>query len=167
MGTESHRPMRLGYYFWAVGGRRADMSTDDIIKIAGAIAIILLFIFIAVAIFRRIGGEVRGKRGSRLAVTEYRELDKLRHLVLIRRDNEEHLLLIGGPQDVVIETNIGGDYEQAYQDDQTALHRVPPPQTRAAHIEPAVGEPKLPPPAGQHYADLPDVPPPLKAPGPR
>ncbi|MEM1200476.1 MAG: hypothetical protein AAGI06_14325, partial [Pseudomonadota bacterium] len=60
------------------------MSTDDLVKIIGAIAIVLLFIFIAIAIFRRIGGEVRGKRGSRLAVTEFRELDKLRHLVLVR-----------------------------------------------------------------------------------
>ncbi len=142
------------------------MSTDDIVKIIGAIAIILLFIFIAIAIFRRIGGEVRGKRGSRLAVTEYRELDKLRHLVLIRRDNEEHLLLIGGPQDVVIETNIGR-YEDVYQDDAASGHRVPPPQT-LREPEPAMtGEPKLPPPAGQHADDLSDLPPPLKVPGPR
>ncbi len=142
------------------------MSTDDIVKIIGAIAIILLFIFIAIAIFRRIGGEVRGKRGSRLAVTEFRELDKLRHLVLIRRDNEEHLLLIGGPQDVVIETNIGR-YEDSYPEETAAVHRVPPPIDRG---EPALGgaaEPKLPPPASQQYDDMSDLPPPLKVPGPR
>ncbi len=142
------------------------MSTDDIVKIIGAIAIILLFIFIAIAIFRRIGGEVRGKRGSRLAVTEFRELDKLRHLVLIRRDNEEHLLLIGGPQDLVIETNIGG-YDQSYQEDLSAVQRVPPPQMRSEPVETAAPEPKLPPPTGQTYDDLADLPPPLKGPGPR
>ena len=143
------------------------MSTDDIVKIVGAIAIILLFIFIAIAIFRRIGGEVRGKRGSRLAVTEYRELDKLRHLVLIRRDNEEHLLLIGGPQDVVIETNIGR-YDEAYQDDFSATQRVPPPQQVRSEPEvSSVAEPKLPPPAPQAYDDMSDMPPPLKVPGPR
>ncbi len=142
------------------------MSTDDIVKIIGAIAIILLFIFIAIAIFRRIGGEVRGKRGSRLAVTEFRELDKLRHLVLIRRDNEEHLLLIGGPQDLVIETNIGG-FEQSYQEDHAPMQRVPPPQMRAEQPEITSAEPKLPPPAAQSFDDLSDLPPPLKGPGPR
>ena len=142
------------------------MSTDDIVKILGAIAIILLFIFIAIAIFRRIGGEVRGKRGSRLAVTEFRELDKLRHLVLIRRDNEEHLLLIGGPQDVVIETNIGR-YEDSYAEETGALHRVPPPQDRADPELMGTNEPKLPPPAPQQYEDVSDLPPPLKAPGRR
>lgn len=142
------------------------MNTDDIVKIIGAIAIILLFIFIAIAIFRRIGGEVRGKRGSRLAVTEFRELDKLRHLVLIRRDNEEHLLLIGGPQDLVIETNIGS-FEQSYQEDVGAIQRVPPPQMRAEQPEIAAAEPKLPPPAAQSFDDLSDLPPPLKGPGPR
>ena len=151
----------------AVGGRRADMSTDDIFKIIGAIAIVLLFIFIAIAIFRRIGGEVRGKRGSRLAVTEFRELDKLRHLVLVRRDNEEHLLLIGGPQDVVIETNIGHD-EEAYGDEAGSLSRVPPPQQRAEPVVAATSEPKLPPPASQEqYEEFNDLPPPLKAPSRR
>ena len=142
------------------------MSTDDIFKIIGAIAIILLFIFIAIAIFRRIGGEVRGKRGSRLAVTEFRELDKLRHLVLIRRDNEEHLLLIGGPQDVVIETNIGR-YDEAYQEDITAVQRVPPPQERSEPAVAAAAEPKLPPPANPQYEEFSDLPPPLKVPGGR
>ncbi len=148
------------------GGRWADMNTDDIVKIVGAIAIILLFIFIAIAIFRRIGGEVRGKRGSRLAVTEFRELDKLRHLVLIRRDNEEHLLLIGGPQDLVIEANIGS-FDQGYAEEPAQVHRVPPPQIRSEPVETAVSEPKLPPPAGQTYEDMTDLPPPLKGPGPR
>ncbi len=143
------------------------MSTDDLIKIVGATAIILLFIFIAIAIFRRIGGEVRGKRGSRLAVTEFRELDKLRHLVLIRRDNEEHLLLIGGPQDVVIETNIGR-FDEGYQEESAPIGRVvPPPQERAEPAAAASAEPKLPPPAGQQYDEFSDLPPPLKVPGPR
>ncbi|NNF80937.1 MAG: hypothetical protein HKN05_23185 [Rhizobiales bacterium] len=142
------------------------MSTDDLVKIVGAFAIILLFIFIAIAIFRRIGGEVRGKRGSRLAVTEFRELDKLRHLVLIRRDNEEHLLLIGGPQDVVIETNIGR-YEESYTEETAAVQRVPPPQDRGESAIAVTAEPKLPPPAPQQYDDMSDLPPPLKVPGRR
>ena len=34
-------------------------------------------------------------------------VDGRRRLVLVRRDNVEHLLLIGGPTDAVIEPNIG------------------------------------------------------------
>ena len=51
---------------------------------------------------------VRDKRGRqpRLAVIDHASVDARRRLILIRRDNVEHLLLIGGPTDVVVEPNI-------------------------------------------------------------
>src|SRR6516165_6147528 len=51
---------------------------------------------------------VLGPRGrqQRLAVVDTASVDGRRSLVLIRRDNVEHLLLIGGPTDVVIEPSI-------------------------------------------------------------
>jgi hypothetical protein len=42
----------------------------------------------------------------RLAVMEQANLDGKRKLVLIRRDDVEHLIMTGGPVDVVIETGI-------------------------------------------------------------
>jgi hypothetical protein len=45
-------------------------------------------------------------RQPRLAVLDSATVDSRRKLVLIRRDNVEHLLLIGGPTDVVVEMNI-------------------------------------------------------------
>lgn len=42
----------------------------------------------------------------RLGVIEQSSLDGRRRLVLIRRDDVEHLIMTGGPVDVVIETNI-------------------------------------------------------------
>jgi flagellar protein FliO/FliZ len=45
-------------------------------------------------------------RQPRLAVIEVAAVDHLRRLVLVRRDNTEHLLMIGGPTDVVVEPNI-------------------------------------------------------------
>jgi flagellar protein FliO/FliZ len=42
----------------------------------------------------------------RLGVIDVYDLDPTRQLVLLRRDNIEHLLLIGGPNDVVVESNI-------------------------------------------------------------
>lgn len=52
-------------------------------------------------------GHDRGRsRQPRLGVIDIYDLDRQRQLVLLRRDNVEHLLLIGGLNDVVIETNI-------------------------------------------------------------
>src|SRR5688572_23932418 len=44
----------------------------------------------------------------RLAVMEQASVDRMRRLVLIRRDDVEHLIMTGGPVDVVIETGIKG-----------------------------------------------------------
>ena len=54
----------------------------------------------------RLGGGARGGRQPRLAVIDAASVDGRRRLVLIRRDNIEHLLMIGGPSDVVVEANI-------------------------------------------------------------
>lgn len=42
----------------------------------------------------------------RLGVMEEARVDRSRRLVLIRRDDVEHLIMTGGPVDVVIETGI-------------------------------------------------------------
>lgn len=43
---------------------------------------------------------------KRVGVVESTSLDGRRRLLLIRRDNVEHLIMTGGPVDVVIETGI-------------------------------------------------------------
>lgn len=47
-----------------------------------------------------------GVRGRRLAIVEQLQIDPRRQLVIVRRDDTEHVLLIGGSQDVVVETGI-------------------------------------------------------------
>jgi len=54
----------------------------------------------------RLGGANSRGRQPRLAVIDAATVDSRRRLILIRRDNVEHLLMIGGPTDVVIEPNI-------------------------------------------------------------
>ncbi len=54
----------------------------------------------------RLGGSATRGRQPRLAVIDAAAVDGRRRLVLIRRDNIEHLLMIGGPSDVVVEQNI-------------------------------------------------------------
>lgn len=70
---------------------------------AGAIVVLLLL----AAIFRRLRRGTRGGKGERLGINEYCEIDETRRLVLVRRDGVEHLILIGGPQDLVVESGIG------------------------------------------------------------
>src|SRR5215472_14598686 len=54
----------------------------------------------------RLGAAAARGRQPRLAVIDFASIDSRRRLVLIRRDNVEHLVLIGGPSDVVVEQNI-------------------------------------------------------------
>ncbi|TWH33668.1 flagellar biosynthesis protein FliO [Aminobacter sp. J15] len=70
----------------------------------------LLILLIAIRIVRGLtfGTFVAGGRNrkTRLAVMDATAVDSNRRLVLVRRDDVEHLLLIGGPTDVVVEQNI-------------------------------------------------------------
>ncbi|MGI9520230.1 MAG: hypothetical protein ACR2PG_01160 [Hyphomicrobiaceae bacterium] len=50
-----------------------------------------------------------GKPEKRLDIVDQVNVDGRRRLLLIRRDNVEHLLMTGGPVDVVIETGIGSE----------------------------------------------------------
>jgi flagellar protein FliO/FliZ len=54
----------------------------------------------------RLGSTSSRGRQPRLAVIDYASVDARRRLILVRRDNVEHLLMIGGPTDVVVESNI-------------------------------------------------------------
>jgi flagellar biogenesis protein FliO len=77
------------------------------------IAFVVVFALIGVTawLIRRFGsGALSGAgargRAPRLAVIEAGAVDGRRKLVLIRRDNVEHLIMIGGPTDIVVEANI-------------------------------------------------------------
>ena len=54
----------------------------------------------------RLGANPNRGRMPRLAVIDAAAVDGRRRLVLVRRDNVEHLLMIGGPSDIVVESNI-------------------------------------------------------------
>jgi hypothetical protein len=54
----------------------------------------------------RLGTNTQRGRMPRLAVIDAAAVDGRRRLVLVRRDNVEHLLMIGGPTDIVVEPNI-------------------------------------------------------------
>jgi flagellar protein FliO/FliZ len=88
----------------------SDMSV--LAKFLLAFIVVLAVLGAAGYLMRRFGGgalTTSGPRGrqARLGVIEASSVDGRRRLVLVRRDNVEHLLLIGGPTDIVVEPNIG------------------------------------------------------------
>lgn len=68
--------------------------------------IILLAVIVFILVFKLFNQRVRGRKGQRLGITEFHEIDKTRRIVLVRRDDVEHLIMIGGNQDMVIESRI-------------------------------------------------------------
>ena len=80
-------------------------------KILFAFIVVFGLLALALWLVRRFGGERLGNgttrgRQPRLAVIDAASVDGRRKLVLVRRDNVEHLVMIGGPSDLVIEPNI-------------------------------------------------------------
>lgn len=82
-----------------------------IAQFAVTLLIILALILVVFWLIRRFSGGRFGSnsqrgRQPRLSVLDALPIDQRRRLVLVRRDNVEHLLLIGGPSDVVVEAAI-------------------------------------------------------------
>lgn len=122
-----------------LGGQGATLLTAIIIVAVALLALVGVFWLIrnrAASTFIR-GGK---NRQPRLAVLDATAVDTRRRLVLIRRDDVEHLVMIGGPTDVVIESRIvhpeqAGGARQAEQQ-QSVAPAAPRPQ-RAPQPAPA------------------------------
>ncbi|SDA41074.1 flagellar biosynthetic protein FliO [Mesorhizobium qingshengii] len=75
-----------------------------------AALILLVIVLVIIKLVRNLtfGTFVAGGRNrkTRLAVMDATAVDSHRRLVLVRRDDIEHLILIGGPTDVVVERDI-------------------------------------------------------------
>lgn len=85
----------------------------DILLYVLFFAVLVLTVLAALWVMRNsLGGQspmvaLFGQRPEkRLAVVEHASVDGRRRLVLVRRDNVEHLIMTGGPVDVLIETGI-------------------------------------------------------------
>ncbi|WP_274427077.1 flagellar biosynthetic protein FliO [Chelativorans sp. YIM 93263] len=109
----------------------------------GALAL-LVILLVAVRRMRgfNTGSLISGGRGRlpRLGVVEAAAVDNQRRLVLVRRDNVEHLILIGGPSDIVVEPQI--QQPQPSRQAPKAAAQVAPPVQRS---DPAPARPAQPP----------------------
>ncbi len=66
-----------------------------------------------------------GHEPRRMTVIDAVRVDGRRSVILVRRDNVEHLVMVGGPNDLVIESNIMR--EPALKQSQPPELRAPPP----------------------------------------
>ena len=105
---------------------------------AATALVVLIGLLLLTAIFRRLRSGTRGGRGNRLGINEFCEIDETRRLVLVRRDNVEHLVLIGGPQDLVIESGIGAEVRAKHPVDEAVA------ATRSEDVVPFRTAPRAP-----------------------
>ncbi len=101
-----------------------EMLTPYINYIIGA-AVFLAALFIGILVYRSLHKRVRGRKGQRLGIVEYHEIDETRRLVLLRRDETEHLVLIGGHQDLLVETGIQLNSNMESIDDHQSRAPIP------------------------------------------
>jgi len=83
-------------------------SGNTILSSALALGVVLVLIVLGVWVLKFVmkSGVAMRPQGRRVQVVEQVQLDAKRQLLVIRRDNVEHLVMTGGPQDLVIETGI-------------------------------------------------------------
>ncbi len=158
----------------AVGGASArfgmqwlsDFSFGDnrVVQI-GVLAACGIAVLVGLALFYRLvfahrlnvpGGRARQPR---LGLVDAFSLDGQRQLVLVRRDNVEHLIMIGGPNDVLLETQINRAFAQPREAGLAAA--APTPRRRADPVAPPAAapapEPAPPPGAAASPAATPPV----------
>jgi flagellar protein FliO/FliZ len=101
----------------------------------GAVIVAIVLVLWLLKLLARASGNVSRGRNRRLAVVDTLSLDPKRQLLIVRRDNVEHLILTGGSQDLVIETGIAVEEAPAAQPTRrplpTVASRRPAPTAKA------------------------------------
>jgi flagellar protein FliO/FliZ len=98
------------------------MSMDGYLRFALALIFVIALIGVLAVLTRRLGfgfpaGASRSPGQRRIEVVEIAPLDARRKLVLIRRDDVEHLLVISPTTEIVVEKGIrdGADFRDALE----------------------------------------------------
>jgi len=109
--------------------------------VAFFVAAVLILLVFRLAFGRRLRMPGGRARQMRLGIVDAFDLDRQRQLVIVRRDNIEHLVMIGGPNDILIESQIirteARPRDKEVRERDQGYVQGPPPKPHA--------EPKLPP----------------------
>ena len=101
------------------------MEFADYLRFIAALAFVVGLIGILALVARRFGMTPRitrtpGKRGKRLSIVDILPVDGKRRLLLIRRDDVEHLVLLGPNSETIVERGISADPATLNEDDEKA-----------------------------------------------
>ncbi|WP_068085660.1 flagellar biosynthetic protein FliO [Polycladidibacter stylochi] len=138
---------------WLVASFGLSEGTATVFTAIISLAFVVALIAIIVPFLKRFARtSYKGYRNRqpRIAIMDATDVDARRRLLLIRRDNVEHLILVGGQTDIVVEPNIVRAMQPAatvkappqqpanftanpaYAPAQTTAQTPPPPQAKAA-----------------------------------
>ncbi|HVJ41515.1 MAG TPA: flagellar biosynthetic protein FliO [Dongiaceae bacterium] len=84
------------------------MDGESYLRFVLALVLVLGLLALAAFFLRRSGIGPKLGRGRRLSVVETLPLGPRHRLILVRRDDVEHLVLIGPQGDVVVESGVSG-----------------------------------------------------------
>lgn len=128
-----------------------------------SLAVVLALFALFVLIIKRLTGiqsPTSRSRQPRLAVMDAANIDTRRKLILVRRDNVEHLILIGGTSDLVVEQGIvkGTPVSATHSRQQHVIQPVAldTPTSESENIKAALGA-KVPAPEGLEARDGPSA----------
>ena len=109
-------------------------SENTVLNSAFALGIVLVLIVLGLWVLKLFtrGATNMGRSRKRVSVVDTAVVDGKRQVIIIRRDNVEHLIMTGGPQDLVIESGIA------------VAEPAPPPPRRAAATPHAAPQPTRP-----------------------
>lgn len=124
-----------------LNGQRCGGMWDLVSYLISMVALIVIVFAIGYGVKHYLSGSLPfgsllvSPKERRLDVIDHANVDGKRRLLLVRRDNVEHLIMTGGPVDVVIETGIGGQTVST-----ASLNTERPRQTAAPAATPSASE---------------------------
>lgn len=107
----------------------------NFVTVAIALAIVIVLIVLAVWLVKLVGDATRNVgrgRNRRLMVIDSIAIDNKRQAVIIRRDDAEHLIVIGGPNDLVVESGFEAPVEVAQRAPRRRQTTAPAPEPTPA-----------------------------------
>ncbi|HEX4894363.1 MAG TPA: hypothetical protein VFV47_13840 [Hyphomicrobiaceae bacterium] len=111
-----------------------------IIAVLALVAVAVVWVVRSYANGQSPTAAIFGPRAERrLGIVEQASVDGRRRLLLIRRDGVEHLIMTGGPVDVVIETGIGDVRSRSSNSDAATPVFARPPRS-LGQAQPAAAE---------------------------
>lgn len=120
-------------------------SLDLPVRVAVALIVIAVLLGVTIMLLRAFGGGVRtgagrSRNGARLSLVDAISLDQRRKLMLVRCDEMEHLLLVGGTNDLVVDADVGRTAPASVAAREPALAREAPSPRIAAAAQDALAQ---------------------------